>query len=1049
MHVPTTGQLVTVRRRRYVVTDVAPSALPVDALDPLGPTSAQHLVDLTSVDDDGLGEELRVVWEIEPGAVVLDRASLPDPTLGLEDPARFDTFLHAIRWGAISSADRKALQAPFRSGIVIEDYQLDPVARALQMPRVNLLVADDVGLGKTIESGLVVQELLLRHRARSVLVVCPAGLQIHWRDQMREKFGLEFRIIDSEAMRELRRSRGLHVNPWAHFPRLITSIDYLKRERPMRLFSELLPREGEPAYPRRFDLLIVDEAHNVSPSGRGNYALDSMRTSAVRKIARHFEHRLFLSATPHNGFTESFSALLELLDDQRFHRGVPIDPRQLATVMVRRLKTELKNVDGSDRFPRRQLVPIEVPYTHDEKQAHRKLVEYTGAREGGARGAEEAFATEFVLKLLKKRLFSSPAGFLITLERHEKSIDDARKATAKARVQAPTIGVLQRMVDGVEEECADDDEYEETAAEAVDTTTRLFHELSSEERKLLRELRTWAERAAAQDDSKAKELVRFLKGVVKPGKTWTDERVIVFTEYRATQKYLQDVLARAGLVEGERVKTLYGGMHPDDREAVKAAFQASPADSEVRILIATDAASEGIDLQNHCHRLVHYEIPWNPNRMEQRNGRIDRHGQRHVPLVHHFVGKGWERHEGSSERDPGDLEADLEFLFRAARKVETIREDLGSAGDVIAAQVEEAMLGKRRRLDTDKVTRKSAGVRAALRIEQRVREQVQKLREKLEESREALSITPEHVRAAVDAGLAIAGLSALEPITLTRADGEIVQAYRVPALTGSWSACTTGLEHPHTQHVRPIVFDAKWADAHDDVVLAHLNHRLVQMTTGLLRAEAWSSETRPQSLKRVTARIVPAGVGEHPIVVGHARLVVLGADQKKLHEEVIVAGGTLRNGRFARVAPTELQKAIDAATDERAPDAVATPLASSWSSHRDALLEALDARMKDRVRALERDFAERADKEADDIRGVLEELARTLDAELRADHPQMELFNTPERDQFERNKQSMRERWKQIPGEIERETAALRRRYADPQPRLFPVAISYLVPGVR
>ena len=193
------------------------------------------------------------------------------------------------------------------------------------MPRVNLLIADDVGLGKTIEAGLVIQELILRHRARTVLVVCPAGLQIQWRDQMRDKFGLEFRIVDSELMRELRRSRGIHANPWTHFPRLITSIDFLKRDRPLRLFREVLPDTGRPI-PRRFDILVVDEAHNVAPSGPRptTPSTRSARRPSAR-IAPHFEHKLFLTATPHNGYRESFSALLELLDNQRFARGVPPD----------------------------------------------------------------------------------------------------------------------------------------------------------------------------------------------------------------------------------------------------------------------------------------------------------------------------------------------------------------------------------------------------------------------------------------------------------------------------------------------------------------------------------------------------------------------------------------------------------------------------------------------------------------------------------------------------------------------------------------------------
>src|SRR5206468_6334470 len=150
----------------------------------------------------------------------------------------------------------------------------------------------------------------------------------------------DFRIVDSEFLKELRRSRGLHVNPWTHFPRLITSIDFVKRERPLRQFREALPAAGEPAYPRRFDLLIVDEAHNVAPAGAGRYATDSQRTAAIRLLAPHFEHKLFVSATPHNGYPESFSALLELLDNQRFARSVRPSLEQIAAIMVRRLKRD-------------------------------------------------------------------------------------------------------------------------------------------------------------------------------------------------------------------------------------------------------------------------------------------------------------------------------------------------------------------------------------------------------------------------------------------------------------------------------------------------------------------------------------------------------------------------------------------------------------------------------------------------------------------------------------------------------------------------------------
>lgn len=302
--VPVVGQLAIVRKRPFVVTEIIPAAPGIG-----GDTVRRtNLIRLSSVEDDGLGEELQVIWELEPGTAVHEKSTLPDPDT-FDHPKRLQAFLDAVRWGAVSQADDKALQSPFRSGIEVDEYQLDPVVRALSMPRVNLLIADDVGLGKTIEAGLVVQEMILRHRVRSVLIVCPSSLQVQWKEEMRDKFGLEFRIVDSESISQLRRKRGIHVNPWSHFPRLITSIDYLKRERPLRAFRETLPAGDQPAYPRAYDLLIVDEAHNVAPSGRGKYATDSMRTLAIRLLAPHFEHKLFLSATPHNGYRVTARAL--------------------------------------------------------------------------------------------------------------------------------------------------------------------------------------------------------------------------------------------------------------------------------------------------------------------------------------------------------------------------------------------------------------------------------------------------------------------------------------------------------------------------------------------------------------------------------------------------------------------------------------------------------------------------------------------------------------------------------------------------------------------
>ncbi|MFO0905847.1 MAG: DISARM system SNF2-like helicase DrmD [Pirellulales bacterium] len=1040
---PEQGQLVQVRSRPWVVNEVKPSTLPTPALElPIART--QNLLTLSSVEDDGLGEELQVVWEIEPGAKIIERVALPEPT-DFDSPEKLDAFLDAVRWGAASTADHKNIQSPFRSGIEIEDYQLDPVVRAIQMPRVNLLIADDVGLGKTIEAGMVALELMLRHRARKILVVCPSALQIQWRDQMRDKFGLDFRIVDSSLMRDLRRRRGIHVNPWSHFPRLITSIDFLKRERPLRLFRETLPAPGEPIYPRKYDLLIVDEAHNCAPSGVGRYSADSLRTQSLRELAPHFEHKLFLTATPHNGYRESFSALLELLDNQRFSRGTEPDRKQLEAVMVRRLKSDPSfalNHLGLRRFPPRVLEPIEVPYTDEERQVHAALREYTHLRSSNVQDSSERFATEFVLKTLKKRLFSCPAAFLTTLEQHEKSLKTARKNVAK-----PTYRTLQLELDRLDEDYAVDDEYDEATADALDTATRLFRPPTDQEVTLLKRTKDWATKARGQWDSKAKQLIAWLNLTLRPGGKWGNERVIIFTEYRATQRWLQEVLAAEGFTAGDRLLTMYGGMDSDQREEVKAAFQASPDISPVRILLATDAASEGLDFQNFCSRLLHYEIPWNPNRMEQRNGRVDRHGQKSDKvMVYHFVGKGYGKQAGGSlSGQVSDLDADLEFLMRVAMKVETIREDLGKVGAVIAEQVEEAMLGRRSTLNTEKAEKEAEPIRKMLKFERDLQKQVQALMEQYRETRKELRLSPDNILQVVNVGLALAG----QPALISAKTDDNKPCFQLPPLKGSWAACAEGLEHPHTKEIRPITFDESVSKGRDDVVLVHLNHRLPQMCLRLLRAEVWAEKGRSK-LQRVTARVVPNDILDAPAVVAHARLVVIGGDSYRLHEEIIAAGGFIKDQKWGgRLNVGQTESAVAGATAKEPSAVVKAKLMELYPALTSSLASALEARMKQMVDGLQRKLADRADKEANDITSILTELKKSIEAELKEPvyiQPMLQGFDDPERERFERNKDALRARVKEIPEEIKRETEAIRSRFANPQARMFPVAVTFLVP---
>ncbi len=1039
--IPEVGQLVEVRSRQCIVSNVVPDALSAQRSDYRGDT----IVELIGVEDDALGDEFEVVWDIEPGARILDRSSLPEAT-GFDTPEQLEALLDSVRWRTVATADRNAVQSPFRAGIDIEDFQLEPLVRALDMPRVNLLIADDVGLGKTIEAGLVMLELMIRARANRILIVCPAGLQLKWQQEMNEKFGLDFRIVDTALMKQLRRDRGRGANPWRHYPRLITSMDYLKRDRPLARFRETLPGPGESIHPRRYDILVLDEAQNVAPSGRGAYATDSLRTMAMREIVPHFEHRLFLSATPHNGYRESFSALLELLDDQRFARDTEIDEKQLRRIMVRRLKGDIPpGPDGKPRFPRRVLVPLEVAYSDEERAAFKMLVDYTERRRKVATTVAERFATEFVLKTLKKRLFSSPAAFASTLGVHRDTVD-RRDSLAKASTPASQKR-LQRSFDQLEEEYAEDDAFQKAEDDALATAASALGSLGDQERELLGRMAAWAERSAGAGDTKLRCLVDWIEASLRPDGDWSDKRVVIFTEYRTTQLWLHEQLVAKGYGVGERIEMIYGGMPTDERERIKAHFQKDPAITPVRILIATECASEGIDLQNHCDNLIHYEIPWNPNRLEQRNGRIDRRGQRSPEVrIHHFVGTGYDQATGDdAKHDANSLEGDLEFLARVAAKLETIRQDLGRVGNVLAERVESAMLGGAVTLQVGESDGPAQRLMAA---EKELEKRVIALRESLDDTRERMHLDPDHVRRVVEIALKMARKPPLEPVGLEGTPGGGF-VFRMPPLDGTWSRCMRGLEDPVTEAIRPCTFDHAVADGRDDVVLIHLEHPLVKNALALLRAEVWAPESKKR-MHRITTRTVPGDQLEAPAAIVHARFTMIGAGRHRLHEELLVAGGTTVKGKWKRFNLQEMEALLDAAGDQPAPESAREDLLK-WLRSVDSYLEtAIDRRIEDRTAQVAKSLEGKREREREDITEVLDELKASIERELEAakapEQMTFEGWDDERRDQLRRNIDAITKRLQRIPDELQGELGRIDARYADQAARSFPLAITVLVP---
>ncbi|MBY5162097.1 DISARM system SNF2-like helicase DrmD [Salsipaludibacter albus] len=1044
--VPTRGALVRARGDVWIATDISPTKVTDGRV--------QHLVKLLSVSDDRHGETARLFWQVEPDAKVLDAVHLPAPSLDddghlvVDDPRTLDAFLNAVRWGAITNADADVLESPYRSGIDIVDYQLEPLVRALDMPRISLLIADDVGLGKTIEAGLIAQELDLRHRMRNCLIVCPAGLQDKWQKEMRSRFGIEFRICNSDFVTEVRR-RNVHLNPLKAYPHLITSIDWIKRPERGRMLDDAFI--GDPdEFPRPFDLLILDEAHLAAPAG-ANYAIDSDRTQIIKHVAPYFEHRLFLTATPHNGHSSSFHALLELLDPRRFDKNVEPSREDIDRVMVRRLKADIRKVDETVPFPRRELHAEEVRYHDHEADAYERLLAYLDRLEKLNVNRKAAKSSvRFVGETLRKRLLSSPAAFAGTILQHHETLTTKGHNLKNGPVAAaqPSSRALLDAIDAAAEGYETD---EDAAAAARDAVELAAHALVYDD-DLLAELEwliEWGTRHDRSESGRLDTLRALIDDVCRDGKNWTDGRLIVFTEYLDTHKYLYEKLV-AGGVDKTRIRELRGGMRDEDRVHIAELFNHPPGDdanagTTVRILLCTDTASEGIDLHQQCHDLIHYDVPWNPSRMEQRNGRIDRHGQTSDTAdIHHFTGLG----ETSIGRD-------TRIERRVADKLSTVLTDLGGANPLFD-QLEVAQKDALRTGETIDLDRYDADVEAhrsktALRAtERQLRALLDDVRTRLDATRAELDADPAEVRHTVDVALALSHQPTLQPHPTTPG------LFSVPSLSAEWIENLKDLVDPISKVRRFVTFDARLAEPAPGPILAHLNHPFVAHATALLRSQVWTTTTQDQ-LHRVTSRAYdPAAVeGDYDwigdlAVVAHARVLITGADGNRLHEQVVARAARFRDGRWAQL---DADVHADGLWAARRPDAVEADreLHAQWDKVAEDLVsnlerrgqrlaeikqKALQTRMEEELARLESDV----DRAADAMREALDRTRNQLDS------AQISLFADDEAEQLEHDYDRLQARYETIRDKVRTEITSVRERYATQDVRVFPIAVTFLHP---
>lgn len=679
--------MAVVRNRRAMILGVQP----FDA-DEAG---RYHLVEVEYTDGTGV-ETDELLWEVEPGTEVLEPAALPrvEQTAPM-DPREFDAMVRASRWSALTPSlpfsgldeDRPPLAAPLYGAIYPEAYQLVPVLQALQMPRVALMLADAVGLGKTVQAGMVLRELMLRRRLRRVLVLCPAALRTQWREELQEKFALPFEVVDRPKTLQLQRDVGVDANPWRSYERIIASYHYLKQPDVLEQFRSTA-EPGEDGR-LRWDLLIIDEAHNLAPASFGT---DSDLAKMLERITPWFEHRIFLTATPHNGHTRSFSGLLEALDPVRFTRKSKFDEedrRRVGETVIRRLKSEINkcytNLGEPARFSDRLVEAL--PALHfgsHERALQLALRDFRKALKKAMRGADyqDRVAANFATEVLQKRLLSGPWAFgqswLALLEGASATTEDAN------------AGAVSRVREATREDTDDDTERESRQRHAERTVGAWLRQWQSDLTEVMAEVTREVEligvtrlppgldpsthlsevqsRAVkVKADARLRALEELLDERLRVGNGWrSDERLVIFTEYLASLDYLRARL-RARYGPGEWLLTLCGGMNDAERDAIKRAF--NDPKGPARVLVATDAAGEGLNLQRAGRYLLHWDIPWNPARLEQRNGRLDRHGQERDVFIFHF--------------DSTD-DASMRFLGKVLRKRSQTREDRVITDEIFA-----------------------------------------------------------------------------------------------------------------------------------------------------------------------------------------------------------------------------------------------------------------------------------------------------------------------------------------------------------------------------
>lgn len=513
----------------------------------------------------------------------------------------------------------------------------------LKLPHIRFLLADDPGAGKTIMAGLIIKELKHRRLANRILIVVPGHLKDQWRRELKEKFQESFTVIDKGFL-----DAHYAENVWHKEFQVITSIDFAKQD-------EVLPSLNS----TDFDLVIVDEAHKMAAYRYGEKISRTSRYKLGENLSKVSDHLLFLTATPHKGDPENFRLFLDLLMPGFFATTEMVDDslkNKDNPLFIRRMKEDLQDFDGRPLFPPRHVKTMKFKLSEDEKRLYNELSEYVITEYNKALQNDKRRNVAFALLILQRRMASSTYALYKSLERRKHRLEELLNIADSVGLDISLKTDIEEIEDFEEEVRWQEEEKWETL-----TIAKNREELKKEIDILERLINKSKEILKNEEEIKLSELKKVMESIGK-------EKIIIFTESRDTMDYLVKKIK----VWGYSVNSIHGGMKLEERVEAEKVFK-----NQTQVMVATEAAGEGINLQ-FCHLMINYDIPWNPNRLEQRMGRIHRYGQQKEVFVFNLVAE--DTREGM-------------VLTRLFDKLEEIKRAVGS--DRVFDVIGEVFYGKK------------------------------------------------------------------------------------------------------------------------------------------------------------------------------------------------------------------------------------------------------------------------------------------------------------------------------------------------------------------